>query len=89
MEEQKFSHMDANGNAIMVDVGKKAVTQRIAQAGGLIFMKKETLAMICGGHAKKGDVLAAARIAGIMAAKRTWAVSYTHLDVYKRQHLSH
>ncbi len=72
MEEQKFSHMDANGNAIMVDVGKKAVTQRIAQAGGLIFMKKETLAMICGGHAKKGDVLAAARIAGIMAAKRTW-----------------
>lgn len=67
----KLTHLDAMGNAAMVDVGDKAVTRRIATAGATVRMLPETLAMIDGGTAKKGDVLAAARIAGIMAAKRT------------------
>ena len=55
----------------MVDVGAKAETERTAIAGGAVTMKRETLDMILAGDAKKGDVLGAARIAGIMAAKRT------------------
>lgn len=67
----KLSHLDDNGAARMVDVSDKAVTERTAIAEGFIAMKAETLALIETGDAKKGDVLAAARIAGIMAAKKT------------------
>ncbi|WP_276199553.1 cyclic pyranopterin monophosphate synthase MoaC [Chelatococcus sp. XZ-Ab1] len=67
----RLTHVDASGKANMVDVGDKAVTQRIAQAEGHVVMLPETLALIRSGEAKKGDVLATARIAGIMAAKRT------------------
>ncbi len=67
----KLSHFDDQGAAHMVDVGDKAVTSRIATAKGRIVMAPETLAMIAGGTAKKGDVLGIARIAGIMAAKKT------------------
>jgi len=66
-----LSHLDAKGQAHMVDVGDKAETGRIAIAEGLVVMQKETLAIIRDGDAKKGDVLGTARLAGIMAAKRT------------------
>ena len=67
----KLTHIDSSGEAKMVDVGDKAVTNREAIAHGQVRMKPETLALIFSGNAKKGDVLAAARIAGIMAAKKT------------------
>ena len=67
----KLTHLDAHGNARMVDVGGKAETQRIAVASGRITMSDEALAAIRAGDAPKGDVIAAARIAGIMAAKKT------------------
>jgi cyclic pyranopterin phosphate synthase len=67
----RLSHLDEKGEARMVDVTGKAVTQRTARAEGFIAMAPETLALVEKGEAKKGDVLAAARIAGIMAAKRT------------------
>jgi cyclic pyranopterin monophosphate synthase len=67
----KLTHLDDNGQARMVDVSAKDVTTRQATARGRIVMTAETLAMITEGRAKKGDVLAAARIAGIMAAKKT------------------
>ena len=67
----KLTHIDATGAAHMVDVGDKAVTTRTAIAEGAVTMKPETLALILSGQAKKGDVLATARIAGIMAAKKT------------------
>jgi cyclic pyranopterin monophosphate synthase len=66
-----LSHFDANGQAHMVDVSAKPVTDRVAVAEGLVRMTAETLALIVEGRAKKGDVLAVARLAGIMAAKRT------------------
>lgn len=66
-----FTHFDAAGNAIMVDVGDKTVTQRTATARGSVVMQAETLQMIIGNNAKKGDVLAVAQLAGIMAAKKT------------------
>src|ERR1035437_1413079 len=66
-----LSHFDASGQAHMVDVGNKKETHRIAIASGSIRMKPETLAIIQSGTAKKGDVLAIARIAAIMGAKRT------------------
>ena len=66
-----LTHFDAQGQAHMVDVGAKAATHRIAVATGRIEMQPETLALIESGTAKKGDVLGVARIAGIMAAKRT------------------
>ncbi len=66
-----LTHVDATGAARMVDVGDKEVTHRVAVASGFIEMLPETLDLIVGGDAPKGDVLAAARIAGIMAAKRT------------------
>jgi cyclic pyranopterin phosphate synthase len=66
-----FTHFDQKGNAAMVDVSAKAVTARTATARAQVVMQPETLAMIQGGSAKKGDVLGVARIAGIMAAKRT------------------
>ena len=66
-----LTHFDASGQAHMVDVGAKQETHRIAVASGTIRMKPETLAIITGGTAKKGDVLGIARIAAIMASKRT------------------
>ncbi|HLP67016.1 MAG TPA: cyclic pyranopterin monophosphate synthase MoaC [Rhizobium sp.] len=66
-----LTHIAASGEAHMVDVGEKAETVRIAVAEGRIRMKPETLALIREGNAKKGDVIGTARIAGIMAAKRT------------------
>jgi cyclic pyranopterin monophosphate synthase len=66
-----FSHFDAAGRAVMVDVGAKPETQRAATARARVVMKPETLAMIRAGSAAKGDVLGVARLAGIMAAKRT------------------
>lgn len=67
----ELTHLDENGAARMVDVGAKDVTQRTASAQAVITMKPETLCMIVGGTAPKGDVFACARIAGIMAAKKT------------------
>jgi len=67
----KLTHLDDKGQARMVDVSAKDVTTRQARACGRIVMTAETLSMITQGRAKKGDVLAAARIAGIMAAKKT------------------
>lgn len=67
----KLTHLDAAGNARMVDIGGKAETQRVAIASGRIRMTGEALAAIRSGDVSKGDVLAAARIAGIMAAKKT------------------
>jgi cyclic pyranopterin phosphate synthase len=66
-----FTHFDEEGRAVMVDVGAKATTARTATARGAVVMAPETLVMIVEGRAKKGDVLAVARLAGIMAAKRT------------------
>lgn len=67
----KLSHIDDKGQARMVDVSDKAVTDRRAVAEGFIRMQPETLALVEAGEAKKGDVIGAARIAGIMAAKKT------------------
>ncbi|MCB1472476.1 MAG: cyclic pyranopterin monophosphate synthase MoaC [Rhodobiaceae bacterium] len=67
----KLTHVDASGKAQMVDVGDKAMTERVAVAEGRITMQPLTLDLILSGEAKKGDVLAVARIAGIMAAKKT------------------
>jgi cyclic pyranopterin phosphate synthase len=68
---KKLTHIGAKGEAHMVDVGPKAETERTAIAEGIVTMLPETLRMIMAGDAKKGDVLGTARIAGIMAAKRT------------------
>jgi cyclic pyranopterin phosphate synthase len=67
----KLSHLNEKGEAHMVDVADKAVTERTARAEGFVAMLPATLALIETGTAKKGDVLATARIAGIMAAKKT------------------
>ena len=67
----ELTHFDAQGQAHMVDVGTKAATHRTAIAEGRIVMNPATLAIILAGSAKKGDVLGIARIAGIMAAKKT------------------
>ena len=67
----KLTHLDNKGEARMVDVTDKALTEREARAEARIYMKSETLRMITEGEHSKGDVLAVARIAGIMAAKRT------------------
>ena len=66
-----LTHFDGEGNAHMVDVTAKAVTDRVAVAEARVVMAAETLALITEGRAKKGDVLGVARLAGIMAAKRT------------------
>jgi cyclic pyranopterin phosphate synthase len=66
-----LTHFDAAGQAHMVDVSDKAVTDRIAVAEGFVKMTPETLALITEGRAKKGDVLSVARLAGIMGAKKT------------------
>ncbi len=68
---REFTHIDEKGEARMVDVGAKEHSQRVAVAESRIVMQPQTLDMILSGGHKKGDVLATARIAGIMAAKRT------------------
>ena len=65
-----LTHFDAEGRAHMVDVSDKPVTDRIAVAEAVVRMTAETLALVTGGRAKKGDVMGVARLAGIMAAKR-------------------
>lgn len=67
----KLTHLDSTGAAHMVDVGGKAETERVAVAEGSVRMLAETLELILSGNAKKGDVIGTARIAGIMAAKKT------------------
>ena len=67
----RLTHLDEQGAARMVDVGDKPDTERLAVAGGAVYMQPETLRLIREGALKKGDVLTIARIAGIMAAKRT------------------
>ncbi len=71
MDEKRLTHVDDQGAARMVDVADKPVTHRRAVACAAIHMHPETLAMIVEGRAPKGDVLAVARVAGIMAAKKT------------------
>jgi cyclic pyranopterin phosphate synthase len=66
-----LTHIDAGGEARMVDVSEKPATERIAVAEGRVVMSKATLELVVSGNARKGDVLGVARIAGIMAAKRT------------------
>lgn len=66
----EFTHFDRQGNALMVDVGAKADTERIATARGSIFMSRECFGKVMEGTMKKGDVLGVARVAGIMGAKR-------------------
>ena len=68
---KKLSHLDARGAARMVDISEKAITQREAIAEAIIALSKDGYAAAISGNAKKGDVFAAARIAGIMAAKKT------------------
>lgn len=84
----QLTHIDSSGAAQMVDVGGKADTERIAVAGGEVVMRPETLRLIRDGTIKKGDVLTVARIAGIMAAKRTseliplcHPIPLTHIDL--------
>ncbi|MCP4328822.1 MAG: cyclic pyranopterin monophosphate synthase MoaC [Alphaproteobacteria bacterium] len=67
----KLTHIDDHGQARMVDVSAKAITERVAVAKGSVYMNPETMAAIKAGAMKKGDVVAVARLAGIMAAKRT------------------
>ena len=67
----QLTHLSASGEAHMVDVSAKAVTERVAVAEGRVVMQRETLALCLSGQAKKGDVFATARIAGILAAKKT------------------
>ena len=67
----RLSHVDEAGRARMVDVGGKAVTERVATAEGFVSMRPQTLALIRANSLQKGDVLAAAELAGVMAAKRT------------------
>ena len=71
MTDNKLTHFDASGNAVMVDVSEKTVTFREATAHGIITMNAEAFAAVESGTVKKGDVLGVARIAGIMATKRT------------------
>ncbi len=71
MSSPSLSHLDDAGRARMVDVGHKPDSERVAVAGGEVTMRHETLALIEEGNLKKGDVLAVAQLAGVMAAKRT------------------
>src|SRR6202050_2884388 len=70
-DKPALTHIDARGEARMVDVSAKPATERTAVAEGRVVMSKATLKLITSGNAKKGDVLGTARLAGIMAAKRT------------------
>lgn len=87
-DNNRLTHVDEQGSARMVDVGTKPDTERVAVAAGCVHMKAETLALIQQGMLKKGDVLAVARVAGIMAAKKTadliplcHPIALTHLDL--------
>jgi cyclic pyranopterin phosphate synthase len=71
LSEDRFTHFDDEGQAIMVEVGEKQPTQRMAVARGEVCMEEATLSRILDRGVKKGDVFAVARIAGIMAAKKT------------------
>ena len=71
MQDSQLTHFNAAGEAHMVDVGEKPISSRIAVCEGYIAMRAETLALIMAGNHKKGDVLGVARIAGIMASKKT------------------
>ncbi len=68
----ELTHFNEQGRARMVDVSEKAVTHRTARAAGRVWMNPETLARVRAGSMAKGDVLAVAQVAGILAAKRTW-----------------
>ena len=68
---RRLSHLDASGRVRMVDVGGKRVTRRVAVARGRVYMHRDTLRLLRDGRAPKGDVLATAHVAGVMAAKRT------------------
>ncbi len=88
MQNSPLTHFNAAGEAHMVDVGAKPSTQRTAIAEGYITMQAETLALIMAGNHKKGDVLGVARIAGIMASKKTadliplcHPLALTHVDI--------
>ena len=70
----KLTHLNEDGRPKMVDVGDKDDTVRVGEASGYIYMEKKTLEMITGGKHKKGDVIATAQVAGIMAAKKTWEI---------------
>ena len=70
-DTDQLTHIDADGTANMVDVATKNITTRIARVTGAVIMQPQTLDMIVRGNAKKGDVIGTARLAGIMAAKRT------------------
>jgi len=69
--EKKFSHFDSKGNAVMVDVSEKNITERIAIAKGKIYVNSEVMEAVLNQTVKKGDVLGVARVAGIMGVKRT------------------
>ena len=91
MSEGQLTHLDAEGAARMVDVGAKPDSERVAVAEGRVTMRPETLTLIRDGALKKGDALTVARLAGIMAAKRTaeliplcHPIALTHLDVTLR-----
>ena len=71
MTDPKLTHLDDQGSAHMVDISAKAETERVAIAEGAVQMAPETLKLILSGDAKKGDVIGVARVAGIMAAKKT------------------
>jgi cyclic pyranopterin phosphate synthase len=71
MPDKVLTHLGPSGEARMVDVSDKAATERVAVAEGRVIMSKATLDLVVSGNARKGDVLGTARIAGIMAAKRT------------------
>lgn len=84
----QLTHLDEQGRARMVDVGAKPDSERVAVAQGMVMMQAETLRLIREGALKKGDVLTVARIAGVMAAKRTseliplcHPIALTHIDV--------
>ena len=68
---EKLSHINDDGHAHMVDVSDRAITERVASASGKVLLSAEVLSLIANGTAPKGDVLATARIAGIMGAKKT------------------
>ena len=87
----EFTHIDNKGRVRMVDVTDKAVTRRTARAQGIVLMRPDTLKQITGGQIKKGNVLETARIAGIMAAKKTadvipmchpLAISHASIDFF-------
>ena len=91
---KKLTHLGKSGEAHMVDVSAKAATERIAVAEGHVVMTKKTLDLVLKGNAKKGDVLGTARLAGIMAAKRTHeliplchplALSKVEIDIEKER----